>query len=72
MAFHIIFATLTVGITLMILLAEIMRLVKKDDDYALLAKRWTKGAAVLLGVAIPSGTIVAVMLSSYGQSSWRL
>ncbi|WP_306984264.1 cytochrome ubiquinol oxidase subunit I [Alkalicoccobacillus murimartini] len=63
MAFHIIFATLTVGITLMILLAEIMRLVKKDDDYALLAKRWTKGAAVLLGVAIPSGTIVAVMLS---------
>lgn len=63
MAFHIIFATLTVGITLMILLAEIMRLVKKDEDYALLAKRWTKGAAVLLGVAIPSGTIVAIMLS---------
>ncbi|TSB45218.1 cytochrome ubiquinol oxidase subunit I [Alkalicoccobacillus porphyridii] len=63
MAFHIIFATLTVGITLMILLAEIMRLIKKDNDYTLLAKRWTKGAAVLLGVAIPSGTIVAIMLS---------
>ncbi|WP_368505659.1 cytochrome ubiquinol oxidase subunit I [Alkalihalophilus sp. As8PL] len=63
MAFHIIFATLGVGITLMILLAEILRLLKKDEDYGLLAKRWTKGVAILLGVAIPSGTIVAIMLS---------
>ncbi|GAE26351.1 cytochrome d ubiquinol oxidase subunit I [Halalkalibacter wakoensis JCM 9140] len=62
-AFHIIFATLGVGITLMILLAEIMRIVRKDEDYGTLAKRWTKGVAILLGVAIPSGTIVAVMLS---------
>ncbi|WP_017729024.1 cytochrome ubiquinol oxidase subunit I [Halalkalibacterium ligniniphilum] len=63
MAFHIIFATLGVGITMMILLAEIMRILRKDDDYGLLAKRWTKGVAILLGVAIPSGTIVGVMLS---------
>jgi cytochrome d ubiquinol oxidase subunit I len=62
-AFHIIFATLGVGITLMILLAEIMRIIRKDEDYGTLAKRWTKGVAILLGVAIPSGTIVAVMLS---------
>lgn len=63
MAFHIIFATLGVGITLMIFLAEIMRVIRKDEEYGLLAKRWTKGVAILLGVAIPSGTIVAVMLS---------
>ncbi|WP_100371776.1 cytochrome ubiquinol oxidase subunit I [Bacillus sp. FJAT-45037] len=63
MAFHIIFATLGVGITLMILLAEIMRAITKNADYGTLAKRWTKGVAILLGVAIPSGTIVAVMLS---------
>ncbi|KHF41320.1 cytochrome ubiquinol oxidase subunit I [Halalkalibacter okhensis] len=62
-AFHIIFATLGVGITLMILVAEIMRIIRKDEDYGTLAKRWTKGVAILLGVAIPSGTIVAVMLS---------
>ncbi|WP_227937988.1 cytochrome ubiquinol oxidase subunit I [Alkalihalobacillus deserti] len=62
-AFHIIFATLGVGITLMILLAEIMRIIRKDEDYGTLAKRWTKAVAILLGVAIPSGTIVAVMLS---------
>ncbi len=63
LAFHIIFATLGVGLTLLILLAEILRVVTKDNDFAILAKRWTKGVAILLGVAIPSGTIVGVMLS---------
>ncbi|WP_282154973.1 cytochrome ubiquinol oxidase subunit I [Cytobacillus gottheilii] len=61
--FHIIFATLGVGLTLMILIAEILRIVRKDNDYGILAKRWTKAVAILLGVAIPSGTIVAVMLA---------
>ncbi|WP_059105805.1 cytochrome ubiquinol oxidase subunit I [Shouchella shacheensis] len=63
MAFHIIFATLTVGVSLMIFFAEVMRTIRKDHDYAILAKRWTKGLAILLGVAIPTGTIVAIMLS---------
>ncbi|GIO68695.1 cytochrome ubiquinol oxidase subunit I [Paenibacillus sp. JTLBN-2024] len=63
MAFHIIFATLGVGIPFMIVIAEILYQVKKDKDYAMLAKRWTKGLAILLGVAIPSGTLVGVMLS---------
>lgn len=63
MAFHIIFATLGVGIPLMIVFAEILYHVKKDRDYAILARRWTKGFAILLGVAIPSGTIVGVMIS---------
>lgn len=63
LAFHIIFATLGVGLTFMILIAEIVRLITKDNDYAILAKRWTKGVAILLGVAIPSGTIVGVMMS---------
>ncbi|WP_096438463.1 cytochrome ubiquinol oxidase subunit I [Alteribacter populi] len=63
MAFHIIFATLGVGLTLMIFVAEIVRAITKDDHFGVMAKRWTKGFAVLLGVAIPSGTIVGVMLS---------
>ncbi len=63
LAFHIIFATLGVGLTLMILIAEVIRVIKKDDDFGILAKRWTKAVAILLGVAIPSGTIVGVMLS---------
>ncbi|KZE64528.1 cytochrome D ubiquinol oxidase subunit I [Fictibacillus phosphorivorans] len=63
LGFHIIFATLGVGIPLMIVIAEIIHQVKGDNDYAIMAKRWTKAFAVLLGVAIPSGTIVGVQLS---------
>ncbi|NIK77842.1 cytochrome d ubiquinol oxidase subunit I [Paenibacillus castaneae] len=63
MAFHIIFATLGVGVPLMIVFAEIMSGITKNPDYSVMAKRWTKAQAILLGVAIPSGTIVGVMLS---------
>ncbi|TYR82056.1 cytochrome ubiquinol oxidase subunit I [Priestia megaterium] len=63
MGVHIIFATLGVGIPLMILLAELLYQKTKDKDYELMAKRWTKGAAILLGVAIPTGTIAGVQLA---------
>ncbi|CAM4398563.1 cytochrome ubiquinol oxidase subunit I [Paenibacillus tarimensis] len=63
LGFHIIFATLGVGIPFMILLAELIHYVKKDADFGLMAKRWTRAQAILLGVAIPSGTIVGVMLA---------
>lgn len=63
MAFHIIFATLGVGIPVMIVLAETLSHIRKDRDYAIMAERWTRGFAILLGVAIPSGTIVGVMLA---------
>ncbi|WP_058303652.1 cytochrome ubiquinol oxidase subunit I [Gorillibacterium timonense] len=63
MAFHIIFATLGVGLPLMILLAELMFQKTKDADYELMARRWTKAFGILLGVGIPSGTIVGVLIS---------
>ncbi len=63
MGFHIIFATLGVGLPLMILCAELLYQKTKDHDYAIMAKRWTKGQAVLLGVAIPTGTIAGVQLA---------
>jgi len=63
MGFHIIFATLGVGLPLMILCAELLFQKTKDHDYAVMAKRWTKGQAVLLGVAIPTGTIAGVQLA---------
>ncbi|BCJ88530.1 cytochrome ubiquinol oxidase subunit I [Effusibacillus dendaii] len=63
MGFHIIFATLGVGIPLMILAAEVLYQRTKDTDYSIMAKRWTKAIAILLGVAIPSGTIAGVQLS---------
>ncbi|MEO3944325.1 cytochrome ubiquinol oxidase subunit I [Gorillibacterium sp. CAU 1737] len=63
MAFHIIFATLGVGLPLMILLAELLYQKTKDPDYERMAKRWTKAFGILLGVGIPSGTIVGVLIS---------
>ncbi|GAB7389301.1 cytochrome ubiquinol oxidase subunit I [Bacillaceae bacterium] len=63
MAFHIIFATLAVGLSLMIFVVELLHWRTKDGDYSLMAKRWTKTLAILLGVAIPSGTIAGVQLS---------
>jgi len=63
MGFHIIFATLGVGIPLMILFAELLYQKTKDRDYAIMANRWTKTFAVLLGVAIPTGTIAGVQLT---------
>ncbi|KAA6448490.1 cytochrome ubiquinol oxidase subunit I [Bacillus swezeyi] len=63
MGFHIIFASLGVGIPLMILLAELLYQKTKDPHYGIMAKRWTKAQAVLLGVAIPTGTIAGTQLA---------
>ncbi len=63
MGFHIIFATLGVGLPIMMLAAEIIYQRTKDPHYAIMAKRWTKAFAVLLGVGIPTGTIASVQLS---------
>ncbi|MGG3572651.1 cytochrome ubiquinol oxidase subunit I [Bacillus gobiensis] len=63
MGFHIIFASLGVGLPLMILTAELLYQKTKDQHYAIMAKRWTKGQAVLLGVAIPTGTIAGTQLA---------
>ncbi|MDF4189745.1 cytochrome ubiquinol oxidase subunit I, partial [Ligilactobacillus salivarius] len=63
MGFHIIFATLGVGLPLMILVAELIYQKTNDDHYVIMATRWTKGQAVVLGVAIPTGTIAGTQLA---------
>lgn len=63
MGFHIIFATMGVGVPLMVFCAELMYQKTRDKDYAVMAHRWTRGFAVLLGVGIPTGTIAGVQLA---------
>ncbi|KGX93807.1 cytochrome D ubiquinol oxidase subunit I [Pontibacillus halophilus JSM 076056 = DSM 19796] len=63
LGFHIIYATLGVGIPLIVIIAEVLYAIKKDKDYALLSKRLVKGFAILLAGAIATGTIVAVLLN---------
>ncbi|QSO54167.1 cytochrome ubiquinol oxidase subunit I [Alicyclobacillus curvatus] len=63
LGFHIIFATLGVGIPFMVTIAEISYALTGDSDYAVMAKRWTRGFTVLLAVGITTGTTVALQLS---------
>jgi cytochrome d ubiquinol oxidase subunit I len=63
MAFHIIFATIGVGLPLMILTAELLYQRTNNKDYAIMAKRWTKAFAIILGVSIPTGTIAGVQIT---------
>jgi len=63
LGFHAIFATLGVGIPLLISLAELIGIVRQDSDYILLARRWTKGFVVLVAVGVVTGTIVGFNLS---------
>ena len=63
MGFHIIFATIGVGLPLMMLLSELLYQKTKDLDYVIMAKRWTKTFGILLGVGIPTGTIAGLQLS---------
>ena len=63
MGFHIIFATIGVGLPMMMLTAELLYQKTKDLDYVVMAKRWTKAFGVQLGVGIPTGTIAGMQLS---------
>ncbi|QRF23400.1 cytochrome ubiquinol oxidase subunit I [Alicyclobacillus sp. TC] len=63
LGFHIIYATLGVGIPFMVTVAEVSYALTGDHDYAVMAKRWTRGFTVLLAVSITTGTTVALQLS---------
>lgn len=63
MAFHILFALFGVGIPLMVSVAELIGIVKKDSDFMAMAKRWVFGMTVLFVVGAISGTIVSVVFA---------
>lgn len=62
LGFHVIFATLGVGMPLFILLAESAAKRRQDPLYRLMARRWAGAFLILLGTGVVSGTIVAVQL----------
>lgn len=63
LAFHVIFATLGVGIPLMISLAELIGIRKKDLHYILMAKRWSRGFVISVAVGVVTGTAISLQLS---------
>jgi len=71
-AVHLVFATLGVGLPLMIALAEILALRRRDVLYRLLARRWAAFFAVLLGARVASGPILAVQRPMLWPAFMRL
>ena len=63
LAFHVIFATIGVGIPLMVSIAEFIGIRKKDPHYTLMAKRWTRGFVITVAVGVVTGTIISLQLA---------
>lgn len=63
LAFHIIFATIGVGVPLYIGLAEWIGIRKKDFHYILLARRWARGYVITVAVGVVTGTAIGLQLS---------
>ncbi|MFD2043321.1 cytochrome ubiquinol oxidase subunit I [Ornithinibacillus salinisoli] len=63
LGFHIIFATLGVGMPLMISVAEFLGIKKKDTHYLMLARRWARGFVITVAIGVVTGTAIGLQLS---------
>ena len=62
LAFHILFAVVGMGMPLLMLIAEGLYLRTGESVYLTLAKRWSKGTAILFAVGAVSGTVLSFEL----------
>ncbi|MEP7072398.1 MAG: cytochrome ubiquinol oxidase subunit I [Verrucomicrobiota bacterium] len=62
LAFHIIFAAIGIGLPVLMSIAEAAWLRTKNPVYLDLAKRWSRGAAILFAVGAVSGTVLSFEL----------
>lgn len=63
LGFHMIFATLGVGMPIFISIAHFLGLKRNDQQLLQLANRWTKGLTILFAVGTVTGTVVGFQLS---------
>jgi cytochrome bd ubiquinol oxidase subunit I len=63
LAFHIVFATIGVGVPIMISIAEFMGIKRNDPHYTLLARRWARGFTITVAVGVVTGTAIGLQLS---------
>src|SRR3954464_2666171 len=62
LAFHIIFAVVGIGMPVLMVIAERRWQKSRDPIYLELAKRWSKGTAILFAVGAVSGTVLSFEL----------
>lgn len=63
LGFHILYATIGVGLPLMIVLYHWLGIKTGDDDYRLMARRVTRGFTVSVAVGVVTGTAIGIQLS---------
>ncbi|MEK4629350.1 MAG: cytochrome ubiquinol oxidase subunit I [Solibacillus sp.] len=63
LSFHILFATLGVGVPLMILIAQYVGYKRNDEHYTLMARRWARGFTITVAVGVVTGTVIGLQLS---------
>lgn len=63
LSFHIIFATLGVGVPLMIVIAQYVGYKKNDIHYTMMARRWARGFTITVAVGVVTGTVIGLQLS---------
>jgi len=62
LGFHIVFVVLAIGMPLMLCIAEGLGLWRKDPEWMLLARRWSKVVALIFIVGAVSGTVISFEL----------
>ena len=62
LGFHIIYATIGVGLPLMLMIAEGLSLWRGEEVYHRIARRWVRTAGVLFAIGAVSGTILSFEL----------
>ena len=62
LGFHIVFAALGIAMPVLMAAAEWRWLKTQDEAYLALAKRWSKGTAILFAVGAVSGTVLSFEL----------
>jgi len=72
LAFHILFATVGVGIPVLIALAEWTGIRRRDPYYTLLARRWARGFVITVAVGVVTGTAIGLQLSLLWPSFMRI
>ncbi|WP_195571844.1 cytochrome ubiquinol oxidase subunit I [Paenibacillus sp. 1001270B_150601_E10] len=60
---HIVYATIGVGVPLMIALAEWIGIKRNDPYYLLMARRWARGFTVTVAVGVVTGTAIGLQLN---------
>ena len=63
LSFHIIYATIGVGVPLMIMIAQYVGIKRNDEHYILLARRWARGFVITVAVGVVTGTAIGLQLS---------